>query len=136
MSLRKPKRLTSKRDRENARRARDMQWDFMDRVAAHGTVWACWWNKNRHHEQKTLYNEAGDLAVFCLFGGMEFLEWLNSHKDWWQIGDWSDERYAAPVSLTEAGKAALKEREKYDMELVTGGLVEPGFCVLPSRKRR
>ncbi len=53
-------------------------------------------------------------------------------KDWWVIGDWSDQRYAAPVSLTDAGRAALANREQYDLEPVTGGLVEPGWQATPA----
>jgi hypothetical protein len=128
----RPKRLTSRRDRDMARRIRDAQWAFMQRVADLGTVWLCWWNKNRRHDENNL---PADLVVHGLIDGTELLEWLNSHKDWWVIGDWSDERYAAPVRLTDAGRAALADRDRYDMELVTGGLVEPGWCAMPARCR-
>jgi hypothetical protein len=125
----KPRRLTSRNDRQMARHMRDGQWEFMARVVELGTVWVCWWNKNRsHNDTKPL---PPDLKVCGLIDGMELLEWLNSHKDWWVIGEWSDERYAAPVSLTDAGRAAFAERHRYDMELVTGGLVEPGWCAMP-----
>lgn len=126
----KPKRLTSQKDREMARHMRDFQWGFMERVSKLGTVWVCWWNKNRHHTE-----DKPDLLICGLIDGCELIEWLHSHEDWWIIGEWSDERYAAPVSLTDAGKTALANREQYDMELVTGGLVEPGFCVMPAGRR-
>jgi len=125
----KPKKLNTKAHREMARVARNHQWEFADRVAKQGTIWLCWWNKNRRHDY---HNHPDDLVVCGLIDGMELLEWLNSHKDWWIIGEWSDERYAAPVSLTDAGRAALAEREKYDMEPVTGGLVEPGWQAIPA----
>lgn len=125
----KPKRLTSRSQRKMARYTRDEQWKFMERVDQLGTVWVCWWNKNHHHAESK-----PDLLICGLIDGMELLEWLKSHEDWWIIGEWSDERYAAPVSLTDIGKKALQERELYDMELVNGGLVEPGFCVMPARK--
>ncbi len=124
----KPKRLKSRVDRQMARRMRDQQWAFMEKVAKLGTVWVCWWNKDRHHDEKTA---PPDLVVCGLINGMELIEWLHSHPDWWVIGEWSDERYAAPVQLTEAGRDALAEREKYDMEPVTGGLVEPGWICTP-----
>jgi hypothetical protein len=112
----------------------------MERVNDLGTLWICWWNKDRHHERSPLaqYPDGSgyrnDLLVCGLIDGMELLEWLHSHKDWWVIGEWSDERYAAPVSLTEAGRLALTEREKYDMEPVTGGLVEPGWIATPTER--
>jgi hypothetical protein len=130
---RKPKRLTSRFDRRMARNIRDSQWAFMELAAELGTVWVCWWNKNGHHPDEGLPR---DLMVHGLIDGMEFLEWLNSHKDWWVIGEWSDERYAAPVSITEAGRAAFADHERYDMELVTGGLVEPGWCAMPLPPRK
>jgi len=111
-----------------ARHLRDSQWAFADKVARLGTVWVCWWNKNRHHDYN---NHPDDLEVYGLIDGIELLEWMNSHKDWWIIGEWSDDRYAAPVCLTEKGRIALAERKKYDMEPVTGGLVEPGWQATP-----
>lgn len=129
----KPKRLTSVRWRKIAREMRDHQWEISDRVAELGTLWICWWNKNRHHDRAGPL--PADLLVCGLIDGMELLNWLNSHKDWWNIGEWSHERYAAPVSLTDAGHAALAEREKYDMEMVTGGMVEPGWAAMPMRRK-
>ncbi len=124
-----PKQLTSESMRQIARRMRDQQWEMADRVAKLGTLWVCWWNKNRHHDHTKPLPD--DLMVCGLIDGLELLEWLTSHPDWWEIGKWSDERYAAPVSLTDAGRAALAEREKYDLEPVTGGLVEPGWQAIP-----
>lgn len=124
----KPRRLTSYQDRQMARRTRDQQWAFMERVARLGLIWFCVWNKNGHH--KPPYPD--DLEVCGLIDGMELLEWMGSHKEWWKIGRWSDKHYARPVRLTDAGRAALAHRERYDMELVTGGLVEPGWCAMPA----
>jgi len=138
----KPKRLTSYRDRKMARCQRDQQWAFMERVAALGMLWVCWWNKDRHHQPSPSAQYADgsgyrdDLLVCGLIDGCELSEWLNSHKDWWIIGEWSDERYAAPVQLTDAGRSVLENRAQYDMERVTGGLIEPGWeCTpLPPKK--
>jgi hypothetical protein len=124
-----PKRLNSQQDIEYARRVRDGQWEFAELVNRLGTVWVCWWNKNRHHDRTKPHPE--DLLVCGLLDGVQLIEWLHSHNDWWIIGEWSDERYAAPVSLTDAGKLALANRAQYDMEDVTGGLVEPGFIITP-----
>ena len=125
----KPKRLTAKRDREMARRLRNSQWSFMENVNRLGVLWVCWWNKDRHHDEKAA---PPNLLVCGLIDGCELIEWLHSHNNWWTIGEWSDERYAAPVQLTDAGRLALMNRAQYDMEDVTGGLVEPGFIVKPA----
>jgi hypothetical protein len=122
--------LETDEDRRMARRMRDWQWSFMDRVNREGTVWVCWWNKNRRHDERS--NLPDDLLVLSLMTGAELAGWLNSHADWWEIGEWSDERYAAPVSLTDAGRAAIVNRHRYDMEFVEVGLVEPGWKALPT----
>jgi hypothetical protein len=135
-----PKLLSDKRDREMARRMRDRQWEFAERVAAQGTVWVCWWNKNGHHgpSPSAQYADGSgyrdDMLICGLIDGMELAGWLHSHEDWWIIGEWSDERYAAPVSLTDAGRSALANREAYDLEPVEGGLVEPGWQAIPEPK--
>ena len=128
----RPRRLTSRHDRRMARRMRDGQWEFMEQVAKLGTVWLCWWDKNGRHKD----NQAEDVVAHGLIDGMELLEWIDSHKDWWVVGEWSDEHYAAPVRLTDAGRVALTKREQYDMELVTGGLVEPGWCARPAWRQK
>lgn len=126
------KRLTDERSREDARQLRDSQWDFAEKVAKLGTVWLCWWNKNGHFDE---HNPApADTVVHSLIDGVELLDWLKRHPDWWEIGEWSDERYAAPVTITAAGREALAHRELYDMEDVHGGLVEPGYVVTPAER--
>jgi hypothetical protein len=127
-----PKVLTDDASRQRARMMRDWHWETAGRVAALGTLWICWWNKNRRYDLTKPLPD--DLIVCGLIDGIELLEWFNSHNDWWEIGKWSDERYAAPVSLTDAGRAALAEREKYDLEPVTGGLVRPGWQAIPAMR--
>lgn len=124
----KPKRLTSRADRQMARRLRDFHWTFMARVATLGTLWFCVWNKKYKREELADEHRAG------LIDGLEILEWINRHPDWWTKGEWSDERYAMPLQLTDAGRRALVERDQYDMEPVTGGLVEPGWIITPAKK--
>jgi hypothetical protein len=96
----------------------------MSRIVDHGTLWFCVWNKRRLDEKPDEWRD-------CLIGGMEILEWMNRHPDWFVYGEWNDDRYAFPVQLTDAGRAALHERQKYDMEPVFGGLVEPGWQAIP-----
>jgi hypothetical protein len=127
--VKKAKRLSSKHHRECARRMRDMQWEMMQRVAELGTLWFCVWNKRG-------LPELADEMRCGLIDGMEFLEWIDSHPDWWTKGEWSDERYALPVQLTDAGRTALADKDKYDMEPVTGGLVEPGWITTPAPAKR
>lgn len=123
-----PKQLRDKESRLMARRVRDSHWKFAERVARAGTLWVCWWNKDRHHDENNL---PPDLEVFCLISGMELLDWIKRHRKWWRIGKWSDKRYAAPVRLTPTGRRALANRAKYDKEPVSGGLVEPGWEAVP-----
>lgn len=124
-----PRKLLDSPDhRQMARRMRDGQWAFAERVAARGTLWVCWWNKNRHHQPP----HPDDLEICGLIDGMELLEWLGSHPSWWAVGPRSEARYAAPVSITAAGRQALQNRSLYDREPVTGGLVEPGWQAVPA----
>lgn len=122
--------LTSPDHRNMARRMRDYHWSIMEKVDQVGTLWCCWWNKNGRHRPPC----PDDLKLFGLIDGMEFLEWTKTHPDWWTIGEWSDDRYAAPVSLTDVGREALRNRHLYDMEPVTGGMVEPGWQAVPSER--
>lgn len=101
----------------------------MESIGRLETVWCCWWDKaGRFRDGR----RPDDVIVFGLIGAMEFLEWTERHPDWWAIGEWSDERYAAPVSLTDAGRSALANRHLYDMEPVTGGMVDPGWQAIPA----
>lgn len=115
--------------REIARRIRDWQWEFADKAALYGAVWLCVWDKERRHEPKE--KREPNLVVTGLIDGMELLQWLDAHRDWWEIGEFSDKRYALPVSLTALGREAIAQRELYDMEPVRGGLVEPGWEAVP-----
>ena len=79
-------------------------------------------------------HQPDDLKVCGLIDGMELVHWLKTHPEWTTTGDWSDERYAAPVWITEAGRTALENRHLYDMEPVEGGLVEPGWRAKPRQQ--
>lgn len=123
----KPKRLTDRNSRRMARRERDAQWEFMERVAREGVVWMCPWDKDHRHKTDGVY-------VFGLIGANEFFHWLNSHKDWWLRGRWSEKRCARSIRLTDAGRTALVNRHLYDADLIYGGMVEPGYVVRPLPK--
>lgn len=143
-------RRTDYRARVQARRTRDEQWRFAEKVARLGVVWVCWWDKyHRHREERgrdgTWHcwidrERSGppdeNFESYGLICGVELLRWLKSHRDWWKIGRWSEKRCASPVRITDAGRAALLEREKYDMEPLDCGMVEPGWTVVPARRRQ
>jgi hypothetical protein len=120
----KPKKLTSKNMRQIARNIRNAQWGMMEKMQKFDTIWFCVWNKRR-------LPEAPDEIRCGLIDGMELLSWTDTHSDWFEKGEWNDERYAMPIKLTDAGRDALNNRALYDMEPVHGGLVEPGFIVIP-----
>lgn len=100
----------------------------MERVAEHGTLWFCNWNKDRR-------DEGPDELRTSLIGGMSIGAWMDKHPDWFVAGEWSEDRRAFPVRLTDAGRAALADRSPWDMEPVTGGMVEPGWIAVPARPR-
>ena len=52
---------------------------------------------------------------------------LKTHSDRTIIGEWSQERYAAPVHITDRRRATLENQRLYDIEPVQEGLVEPGW---------
>lgn len=162
----KPKRLTDRSARMFARRERDEQWEFMERVAREGIVWMCPWDKHKRHgrrcinkwcdsrtfnphgEQhtdqwqcascKTVMDQVPDdcVYVFGLIGSNELYGWLSAHKDWWKRGRWSEKRCARSIRITPAGRKALKNRHLYDMEPIHGGMVEPGYIVTPWPRKR
>lgn len=153
----KPKRLTDRNSRMFARRERDAQWEFMERVKREGIVWMCPWDKYHKHgprcpgicassrfipeaEQwkcaqcgRVLPQIPDDrVYVFGLIGSNELFGWLAAHKDWWKRGRWSEKRCARSIRITDAGRKALRNRHLYDMEEIHGGMVEPGYIVRPS----
>ena len=129
----RPQRLTDPTSREIARQTRERQWRALERIAEQNPLYVCWWNKNcqLNFDQP----QDGDLLVCSLLEGNEILDWLNSHRGWTTIGDWSEERYAAPVWITDQGRDALLHREKYDLEPVRNGLVEPGWDAVPTEHK-
>lgn len=120
-----PKVLTSELDRQIARRTREFQWKFTERAGQHNPLWFCVWNKHRLPEKP-------DEFRCCLMSGLDITDWIRSHPNWFRWGQWSEKRQARSVRLTDYGRQALMEREKYDMELVHGGLVTPGYVVEPA----
>lgn len=133
MSGATPKRLTDRHSREMARGIRDSHWRFMEQVAAARVLWWCTWDKaGRHYPHRY---RTGPPSPFVYVSGLidagEIFEWIGRHNDWWRIGKWNEEAYAFPVRLTKVGREALQNRALYDMEPVTGGMVEPGWICTP-----
>lgn len=152
-----PKRLTKRSDRMFARRERDAQWALMERIARENVVWMCPWDKNRKHGRRCVstycesrtFNANGGLFecahckrtmgsvpddgvyVFGLIGANELFAWTASHKEWFKWGPWVEKRCARSLRLTESGREALTHRDLYDMEPIHGGMVEPGYIVIP-----
>lgn len=114
-----------RRLRQDARRTRDYHWSILEQIDRLGTLWFTPWNKNRREE-------GPDELRMSLIGGMEFLRWMDRHPDWIRRGRWSAKRDARPLRLTDAGRDALRHRERYDMEPVEGGLVHPGWSAVPA----
>ena len=125
-----PKILDSPKHQARARHIRNRQWETLERIADHNPLWICWWDKDRRHKKTD--DQPDDLIVHGLITGVELAQWLQSHQDWTVVGDWCEERYAAPVWITDAGRDALANRDRYDMEPVLGGLVEPGWQCTPA----
>ena len=126
-----PKLLTDDASRSMARRIRDRQWRTLERIAEHNPLYICWWDKRGVHKGDNL---PADLEVHGLIDGSELAGWLRAHPEWTVVGEWSDDRYACPVSITEAGRVALENRGPHDLEPVVSGLVEPGWQAIPFPK--
>jgi hypothetical protein len=119
-----PKQLDSIEHRQVARNIRNTQWRFMERCLECNPLWWCIWNKKRMPELEDEWRSG-------LLDGMELMEWIDAHRRWFRIGKWNDTRYARPVRLSPPGRVALEHRHLYDLEPVTGGLVEPGWESIP-----
>ena len=118
---------TEEEQRKYARRLRDRQWAFMEKMAAVGTLWYCNWNKSRR-------DEADDEIRDGLLSSIPLLDWIDNHKDWFIEGEWDEAREAFPFQLTPAGHLALTQRDRYDLEPVRGGLVSPGWEAMPEAR--
>ena len=123
-----PKLKTDERSRQMARRIRDRQWATLQHIAEHNPLHVCWWDKDGRHKREPL---PADLLVLGLIDGTELAQWLRSHPDWTVVGEWSDERCAVPIHITDAGREALANRDRYDPEPVVYGMVEPGWQAVP-----
>ena len=111
--------------RHYARAARDYQWRFMERAAELGTIWFTAWNKYRREQGPDEWRDA-------LITGIDILQRIEQQPEWFVVGEWDDARFARPISLTQAGLVALKDRAPWDMEPYRGGLVEPGWVAIPA----
>ena len=128
-----PKVRESPRERDWARAIRDRQWALLERIAEHDPLWVCWWDKFGRHTRTE--ERPDDLEVLDVISSIELGMWIGErgpHADWIEEGPWSEERCAAPVRITAAGRAALETRDRFDMEPVYGGFVEPGWVCIPT----
>lgn len=123
----KPKMLRDRGTRETARYIRDRQWSLMERMV-NAPLRVCLWDKKR------LTAEPGEVR-FCLISGMEFMNWVRSHRRWFVVGRKHDERDAFVMKLTKAGRWAFRHKKRYDMAPVEGGLVEPGWVAIPAPRK-
>lgn len=137
-----PKDLSGERRwRETARRIRDEQWRIMEAAAANGgAVRICPWDKKRVWRNGQGYHHLDPIPGefrFSLLSFMETFSWFDmDHPDWFTTddADWDEERQTHLYRLTDAGRRALEERDRHDMEPVKGGLVEPGWQCVPIPK--
>lgn len=111
--------------RKHARASRDYQWHFTERVAELGTLWFTPWEKNRRPQGPDEWRDG-------LLTGMDIVRWYSQHPDWFVVGEWDNDRAARPISITDAGRAALANRAQYDMEPYAGGMIEPGWVAVPT----
>ena len=121
-----PKKLTDKFNRDDARRMRNRQWIFMERMRDEGGVWFCPWDKYGKHK------DSNDGVFVDGLIGWGINDWVRQHRDWYKRGRWNEKRCAVRYRLTDNGLAALENWQDYDMEPVFGGLVEPGWQAIPT----
>ena len=129
MNRNEPRQLTEPKDRMMARQIRDRQWRTLELVAEHNPLYICWWDKAGRHRHA---DPPPNLLVSSPIDSNQLIDWLKQHPDWTEIGEWSETHYAAPVYITDPGRAALLNREQYDLEPVQGGMVEPGWTCIPA----
>lgn len=97
----------------------------MERMQEHGTLWICPWNQRGLPEKE-------DEWRFSYMGWVTLSYWFEEHAEWFEVGEWDEDRYACPYRLTAGGIKGLANRQKYDMEPVRGGLVGPGWTCIPA----
>lgn len=117
------KRLSDIGARQVARRVLDGHWNFVRRLAREGVVHVCIWNKYHH---KTRRNE----QRHGLIDGLELMEFVRQNRAWFGMGAYDRGRNTFPMWLTDRGRKALRTRADRP-QLVLGGLIEPGFQVMP-----
>lgn len=121
-----PPKLNDPWERQAARRGREMDWALMERLAR-APVHICLWNKYHKVERR---NE----LMLCMMGGVDFMTWVREHRSWFGHGAYNRTRTTFQFWLTPAGRAAVRRRDpRHDNAVTNGGLVEPGYQVMPAR---
>ncbi len=124
MPKQKEKVLTDDFERQMARNQRNAHWGYMQQIAHSGVMYVRW---NKYSKP-----DGPQHLSFCLMSIMDFQSWTKQHPEWWDVGEWDDEQYGNPYRVTDAGRKALTEKHLYDMEPHHGGMVEPGYVVIPA----
>jgi hypothetical protein len=117
------RRITSLLSRQIARRVLDGHWDFVRRLARQGVIHVCLWNKYRHKEGRNEDRHG-------LIDGLELMEFVRQHRAWFGYGAYDRQRNTFPMWLTERGRRAVSTHADRP-QIVLGGLVEPGYQVMP-----
>jgi hypothetical protein len=117
------RRLTETVSRQIARRTLDGHWNFMRRLARQGVVHVCIWNKYGHKEQRNEYRHG-------LIDGLELMDFVRQHRPWFGYGAFDRSRNTFPMWLTPRGRSALRTCADRP-QMILGGLVEPGYQVMP-----
>lgn len=130
MSILDARKLTCPFWRKIARRERDSHWNFMRRLARQGAVHVCLWNKRG-------LKERGSELMLSLMGGNDLMSWVAAHRSWFGYGAYNAGRTTFPFWLTPRGRIALRRRRRADDRApIFGGMVQPGYQVIPFEYHR
>ncbi|MEQ1523383.1 MAG: hypothetical protein ABL936_19130 [Aestuariivirga sp.] len=88
----------------NSKRDVARNWQFTEACAEVRPLFFTPWNKDRMKQQRNEWRES-------LFGGLDRLKWMETHRSWFYQGQWNEAKKARPVWLTPNGKAALKRHK-------------------------
>lgn len=122
------RRFNDRDSRQVAQRQLEGHWNFVRRLAREGLVHFCVWNKYHHPERKNEIRHG-------LIDGMEFLDFVRTHRAWFGCGAYDRRRNTFAIWLTQAGRSALRTRAER-AEMMRGGLVEPGYEAMPLQFHR
>lgn len=124
--------LTGLGDRQRARVIRNEQWSIMTRLAGGGSVRIFWFGASVSQDPfGTLANNLMPEDADQIHG-IELIAWIKRHKAWWEITRRASEPSSVRLRLTYAGRHALRNRGRYDMEPVEGGSIDDRWRCIPA----